>query len=75
MDFETSFKQFEEIIKKLEASNLTLAQGIELFEKGVSLLKDCYASLGEAKGKITVLEKQLDEIVAVPLELNSEKNV
>lgn len=75
MDFESSFKEFEEIVKKLESSNITLAQGIELFEKGVSLLKKCYASLGEAKGKITVLSKELDAIVEQPLDLDSDKNL
>lgn len=74
MDFEKAYKQFEEIVKKLESQNLPLNEGIALFEKGVTLLKECYNSLGESKGKITVLNKQLDEIIETPLDLVEDKN-
>lgn len=74
MNFENSFKEFEKIVKQLENPNLTLNEGVELFEKGVALLKECYGALGEAKGKITVLTKQLDEIVEMPLNLDEGKN-
>lgn len=74
MNFEQSFKEFEAIVKKLEDPTLTLNDGVALFEKGVELLKDCYSQLGEAKGKITVLTKQLDGIIENPLDLNEDKN-
>ena len=74
MNFESDFKEFESIVKKLENPNLTLNEGVALFEKGVALLKDCYASLGEAKGKITVLTKELDSIIEAPLTLDEDKN-
>lgn len=74
MNFESNFKQFEEIVKKLENPSLTLNEGVELFEKGVALLKDCYSALGEAKGKITVLTKDLDKIIEQPLTLDEDKN-
>lgn len=74
MNFENNFKEFEAIVKKLEDPSLTLNDGVALFEKGVALLKECYASLGEAKGKITVLTKELDGIIEGPLNLEEDKN-
>ena len=74
MNFEENFKEFENIVKKLESPNLTLGDGVALFEQGVALLKECYKSLGEAKGKITVLTKELDRIVEAPLNLEEDKN-
>lgn len=74
MEFEKIYKDFEQIIKKLENGGLGLDESIKLFEQGVNLLKQCYSALGESKGKITVLSEELAQMVEKPLDLSEDKN-
>ena len=74
MEFEKIYKDFEQIIKKLENGGLGLDESIKLFEQGVNLLKQCYSALGESKGKITVLSEELAQMVEKPLDLLEDKH-
>lgn len=51
-DFEKMMAELDEITAKLESGKLTLAESMELFEKGVSLTKKCSETLENAKIKI-----------------------
>lgn len=53
MNFEESIKQLEEIAKKLESGNCSLDESIELYEKALTLTKECSNVLENAKLKIT----------------------
>ncbi|MGI5841696.1 MAG: exodeoxyribonuclease VII small subunit [Christensenellales bacterium] len=61
MDFEKQMKELEEIIAKLDGNQVTLNEGIMLFEKGSQLIKEASKTLKEAKGKITVIKNALEE--------------
>lgn len=53
MDFEKSFQRLEEILKKLEAGDLTLEESLELYQEGTTLSVRCKKELETAKQKIS----------------------
>ena len=68
-DFEASMKELETVVRQLEAGDVTLAEMLSLFEKGVALTKSCTELLDGAEQKINILMKNADgEIEAKPFE-------
>lgn len=57
MNLDEKLKKLKEITEKLESDNISLEEGIKLFEEGTALAKECYNALNEAKGKITQIKK------------------
>ncbi len=53
--FEESMKRLEEIVRELEAEELSLEQAIGKFEEGVKLGKICRELLEKAEARIKVL--------------------
>ena len=53
--FDLSIEKLEEIVEKMENSDLPLEESIKLFEKGVELSKQCQTALKTAEGKIQKL--------------------
>ena len=51
-DFEKMMEELSEITEKLESGELSLADSMALFEKGVELTKKCNELLSEAQQKI-----------------------
>lgn len=60
MELENNLKEIDEILVKLENPNLTMDEGVKLYERGAMLAKECYAELNAVKGKITVIKKELE---------------
>ncbi len=54
-NFEKSLLELEDIIKKLENSEISLDESIALFEQGVKLSGECRKSLELAENKIITL--------------------
>ncbi len=54
-NFEQSIKLLEEIVSKLEGSEISLEESIALFEEGVKLTKSCHKMLDDAEKKVSVL--------------------
>lgn len=54
-DLEPSLKQVDELIEKMERSDLTLEQSLNHFEQGISLIKNCQKILQEAEQKVQLL--------------------
>ena len=54
-NFESSLKELENIVSKLESADVTLDEAILLFEKGVSLSDKCRKILETAERKIKTL--------------------
>lgn len=57
---EEALARLEEIVKKMEAGNLNLNEGLELFEKGVNLTKFCNEKIQEAERRVEMLVKKAD---------------
>ena len=63
LSFEQASKQLDEIIAKLEDGNLTLAESVALFEKAQTLVQICEKDFSDAKGKLTVIHNNLEEVL------------
>ena len=53
--FEESLDQLKRVVAELENGNLTLTESLEKYQQGIASLKQCHASLGNAKKQIEVL--------------------
>jgi len=53
--FEDSLAELEKIVGKLERGDLVLEESLELFEKGVSLSRQCQERLNQAERRIEIL--------------------
>ena len=72
-EFEKSLARLEEVVKRLESTDLSLDEAMKLFEEGVKLSRDCQKQLEEAEGKVEILLKKADgKIAAQPFEPNNE---
>ena len=60
-DFEKSIKELEKIAESLENDKISLDESIALFEKGVTLSKECSEYLENAKQKIITLTEKESE--------------
>lgn len=54
---ETSFEELEDIISKLESSEITLEDSFKLYNQGMKLLKSCNDSIDKVEKKIIVLNE------------------
>ncbi len=55
MDFESQLKRLQDIVRQLEAGDLPLEKGVELFKEGTELAKACRKRLDEAKTEVEIL--------------------
>ena len=55
-------EQLEQIVKQLEDGKISLDESVALFEKGVSITKECFTALNEYKGKIAVVQGEIDKL-------------
>ena len=58
IDFESSLKELESIVEKLEDDDINLEDSVKSFEKGINLVKQCQEQLQNAELKI---KKLLDD--------------
>ena len=64
-EFERLLARLEEIVRKLENTNLSLDEAMRLFEEGVALSRDCQKQLEQAEGRVEILIKKAGGEVAV----------
>ena len=55
VQFEKSLDQLKQVVAELEDGNLTLTESLEKYQQGIASLKQCHASLENAKKQIEVL--------------------
>ena len=55
IDFESSLKELESIVKKLEDENINLEDSVKSFEAGINLVKECQKQLEKAELKVKEL--------------------
>ena len=61
MNFEEKINKLQEITNKMEDQNLSMSAGVELYEQGVILAKECYEELNSVIGKINVIKQDLEK--------------
>ena len=62
ISYEEASKELQDIISKIETQQLPLDEALKLFERGQELLKQCYSSLDQAKGKLTEIKETAGKI-------------
>jgi exodeoxyribonuclease VII small subunit len=73
VDFESALKRLEEIVRKLEAGELSLDSTLELFEEGIKLSRFCHSRLEQAERRVEILLKdESGQTRAVPFETENE---
>ncbi|MDA0754660.1 exodeoxyribonuclease VII small subunit [Gammaproteobacteria bacterium] len=55
IDFESSLKELESIVAKLEDENINLEDSVKSFEAGINLVKECQKQLEKAELKVKEL--------------------
>ena len=63
MSFEKKVQRLEEIVRALEARDLSLEKGLKLFEEGINCLRDASAELSKAEAAVQVLRERTDGIL------------
>lgn len=58
--FEENYKRLEEVVKLLDAGNLSLEETLALFEEGINLARECESQLDQAELRITQLDTGKD---------------
>ncbi len=62
LNFETSLKELEKIVRELESGDVSLDDSLKKFEQGIDLYKNCRKTLEGAEKKIKILSDSLKEI-------------
>lgn len=60
-DFEASLKELEELVEALESGELSLADSLDRFKRGVELSRNCHEMLDQARQSVEVLTQADDE--------------
>ncbi|GHS92939.1 hypothetical protein AGMMS50276_02020 [Synergistales bacterium] len=60
--FGDKMERLNETLRKLDDRSLPFDESLELFEKGVSLVKEARAHLAEAEQRVTLLTREGDEV-------------
>lgn len=72
MSFEKMLSDLEALAARLEKENLTVEEGITVYEQGLELTKKCLASLSASKTRITEIRKEMDKLVDAPFDQGEE---
>lgn len=64
-NFESNYEKLEQLVRDLEAPDLTLKQSLDLYEKAVKLSKDCEDALDYARQKAAAMVDKSDETADV----------
>ncbi|QOC21137.1 exodeoxyribonuclease VII small subunit [Wenzhouxiangella sp. AB-CW3] len=54
-DFESALGELEEIVESLESGELSLADSLERFKRGVTLSKQCHRLIDDARQSVETL--------------------
>ena len=56
-NLEEMFQNLEEVIRKMEDSDVTLEQSFDLYNKGMKILKECNRTIDGVEKKVLVLDE------------------
>lgn len=72
--FEDALNKLEDIVRKMEAGDMTLEESLKAFEDGIKLVRVCTGKLDEAQRRVDMLLKNGDEIVVAPFTESEQDN-
>ncbi len=73
MSFEEALLELESIVEKIEEGQLSLDESLVLFERGITLVKECNTRLRSAQQKVEKLMVN-DELKSEPFEIPERDN-
>lgn len=72
MKYEEALEKLNGIKERLDSSDITLDESLELYEESVKYTKICLDMLKSADGKILSIKKEIDQIVEKPYDVIGE---
>ncbi len=66
--FEEALEKLEEIVRRMEAGEMTLEESLKAFEEGIKLARLCAKKLDEADRRVEILLREGGELVTKPFE-------
>ena len=66
-NFEAALGKLEELVRRMDAGDLTLEESLKAFEEGTRLARFCSRKLDEAERRVELLLKQGEDLVVKPL--------
>lgn len=55
MNFETAFKDLQNLVTQMEQGGLSLEEALKSFEQGIKLTQQCQKALKQAEQKVSIL--------------------
>ena len=71
--FEEALGRLENIVRKMEAGDMTLEESLKAFEEGLKLARLCSRRLDEAERRVEILLKQEEELVIKPFQVEENE--
>ncbi len=72
LTFEQSLTELESVVERLELGDMQLEESLELFERGVTLIRDCRTRLTSAERKIEELTESMNgDLEAIEMDVDS----
>jgi len=73
-NFEEALGRLEDIVRKMEAGDMTLEESLKAFEEGIKLARLCSRKLDEAERRVEILLKQEEGLVIKPLQVEENES-
>lgn len=64
--FEHALEEFERLVERMEAGDLSLEESLKAFERGIALSRVCQQVLDEAEQRIQILTEQNGKLAEEP---------
>lgn len=64
--FEDSLEKLEQIVRRMEAGDMTLDESLKAFEEGIRLVRSMNARLDEAERRVEILLREGDLLAVKP---------
>jgi exodeoxyribonuclease VII small subunit len=74
-DLETSLKEINVLVEKMEHGELNLEQSLNHFGRGIELIKHCQKILQEAEQKVQILMQSGEQAALQPFNPNKDQEV
>jgi len=65
-NFEEALEKLEDIVRRMEAGEMSLEESLKAFEEGIRLSRFCAKKLDEADRRVDLLLRQEGELVVKP---------
>jgi len=72
--FEEALGRLEEIVRRMEAGDMSLEESLKAFEEGIKLARVCSRKLDEAERRVDMLLKQGEDLMVKPFKVEENES-